>query len=151
MFPFLLVQLLSPVLFFCNPVDHSPPVSSVCGISQARILEWIAISFSSRPSWPQDQTCIYCIAGGFFTTESPGLSTRTVSQFSESPSNGDLTARLRDYPHTRFIILVRVLPDQWAIQFQNLILKGLLSKTIKKKIFFLLLSSLYSLSMWTLI
>ena len=71
MLPFPLSQLLSHVLLFCNPIDHSPPGSSVCGISQARILEWIAISFSSGSSWPQDQTCIYCIAGGFFTTKSP--------------------------------------------------------------------------------
>ena len=33
-------------LTLCNPVDCSLPVSSVCGISQARILEWVAISFS---------------------------------------------------------------------------------------------------------
>ena len=30
----------------CNPVDGSPPVSSVPGVSQARILEWVAIPFS---------------------------------------------------------------------------------------------------------
>ena len=40
---------LYPTLF--NPIDCSPPGSSVYGISQARILEWIAI-FSSRGSWP---------------------------------------------------------------------------------------------------
>ena len=33
-------------LTLCDPMDHSPPGSSVCGNSQARILEWIAISFS---------------------------------------------------------------------------------------------------------
>ena len=32
--------------FFCNPMDCSPPGSSVYGIFQARILEWVAISFS---------------------------------------------------------------------------------------------------------
>ena len=39
---------------------------------QARILEWVAISYSREPSWPGDQTCISCVsalAGGFFTTE----------------------------------------------------------------------------------
>ena len=35
----------------CNPVDCSPPGSSVYGISQARILEWIAISFSRASAW----------------------------------------------------------------------------------------------------
>ena len=34
----------------CNPMDCSPPGSSVCGISQARILEWVAIPFSSGSS-----------------------------------------------------------------------------------------------------
>ena len=38
----------------CNPVDWSPPGFSVPGISQARILEWVAISFSRGSSWPRD-------------------------------------------------------------------------------------------------
>ena len=38
--------------------DHSPPGSSVHGISQARILEWFAIPFSRESSQPRDQTCI---------------------------------------------------------------------------------------------
>ena len=45
----------------CNPVDCSPPGSSVHGISQARILEWTAISSSRRNSWPKDRTCVSCI------------------------------------------------------------------------------------------
>ena len=48
-------------------MDCSPPGSSVHGISQARILEWVAISFSRGSSWPRDQTHVFCIAGGFFT------------------------------------------------------------------------------------
>ena len=54
----------------CNPVDCSPPGSSVHGILQARILEGVAISFSRRSSHPMGQTCIShisCIAGRFFT------------------------------------------------------------------------------------
>ena len=43
------------------PLDYSPPGSSVHGISQPRILEWIAISFSMGSSWPRDGTCISCI------------------------------------------------------------------------------------------
>ena len=50
----------------------SPPVSSVHGISQARILEWIAVSFSRESSWPRDQTHVFCTLKGFFTTEPPG-------------------------------------------------------------------------------
>ena len=41
-----------------DPVDCSPPGSSVHGISQARILEWVASSFSRRSSWPRDWTHI---------------------------------------------------------------------------------------------
>ena len=40
------VQLLSPVQLFCNPMDYRPAGFSVHGISQARILEWVVISFS---------------------------------------------------------------------------------------------------------
>ena len=39
---------------------------------QARILEWVAISFSSGSSQLRDQTCVFCITGGLFTTEPPG-------------------------------------------------------------------------------
>ena len=42
----------------CNPVAYSPPGSSVHGILQARILEWIAMPFSWGSSWPRDQTQI---------------------------------------------------------------------------------------------
>ena len=57
-------------LAFCDPMDSSPPGSSVHGISQARILEWVAISYSRGPSRPRDRTCISpALAGGFFTTE----------------------------------------------------------------------------------
>ena len=51
-------QLLSCVQLFCDPMDSSSPGSSVCGISQARILEWIAISSLRRSSQPRDWTCI---------------------------------------------------------------------------------------------
>ena len=44
-----------------------PPGSSVHGILQARILEWVTIPFSKGSSQPRDQTLISCIAGRFFT------------------------------------------------------------------------------------
>ena len=43
-------------LTLCDPKDCSPPGSSVHGILQARILEWVAIAFSKGSSWPRDQT-----------------------------------------------------------------------------------------------
>ena len=42
----------------CDPMDCSLPGSSVHGISQARMLEWVAISSSKGSSWPRDQTHI---------------------------------------------------------------------------------------------
>ena len=55
-------------LTLSDPMDCSLPGYSVHGISQARILEWVSISFSRGSSQPRDQTCISCLAGGFFTT-----------------------------------------------------------------------------------
>ena len=58
--------LFSPIQLICDPMDWGPPESSVHGISQARMLVWVAISFSRGSSWPRDQTCISCTAGGLF-------------------------------------------------------------------------------------
>ena len=51
----LLVAQSCPTL--CEPMDCSPPGSSVHGIVQARILEWVAVSFSRGSSQPRDGTC----------------------------------------------------------------------------------------------
>ena len=45
----------------CDPMDCSLPGFSVHGIFQARILEWVAISFSRRSSWPRDWTSVSCV------------------------------------------------------------------------------------------
>ena len=51
------------VLLFCDSMDCSLPGFPVRGISQARILEWTAISFSRKDlSRPRNQTCISCIS-----------------------------------------------------------------------------------------
>ena len=54
-------------LTLCNPMDCRPPGSSIHGIFQARILEWVSISFSRGSSWPRDRTWVSCIAGRLFT------------------------------------------------------------------------------------
>ena len=64
-------QLLSRVRL-CNPMDNSLPGSSVHGISQARILEWLAVSFSRETSRLRNWTRVTCLAGRFFITEPPG-------------------------------------------------------------------------------
>ena len=57
----LLRPSVSHVQLFCNPMDCSLSGSSVHRISQARILEWVVISFSRGSSQPRDQTHISCI------------------------------------------------------------------------------------------
>ena len=48
-------------------MDYIPPGSSVHGILQSEIVEWVATLFSRESSWPRDQTQVYCIAGRFLT------------------------------------------------------------------------------------
>ena len=50
----------------CNPMDCSPPGSSVHGIFQARMLEWVAISFSRGSFPPRDRTWVSHIPGRCF-------------------------------------------------------------------------------------
>ena len=51
----------------CNPMDCSLPGSSVHGIFQAIVLEWIAISFSRGSAQPRNQTWVSCIVDRCFT------------------------------------------------------------------------------------
>ena len=60
----LVIQLCPP---FCDLMDYSLPGSSVHGILQTRILEWVAIPFSRGSSWPRDWTQLSCVAGRLFT------------------------------------------------------------------------------------
>ena len=59
------VALSCPTL--CDPMDYSPPGSSVHGIFQARTLEWIAVSFSRGSSSPRNGTQVSCTADRLFT------------------------------------------------------------------------------------
>ena len=71
--PFMLLSLEVKVLvtqscpILCNPMGCSLPCSSVHGILQARILEWVAIPFSRGFSWPGDWTQVSHIADRFLT------------------------------------------------------------------------------------
>ena len=57
-------------LTLSDSMDCSPPGSSVRGILQVRILEWVAIPLSRRSSWPRDHTQVSHIAGRFFIVPS---------------------------------------------------------------------------------
>ena len=64
----LLFSSLIHVQLFCYPMNCSPPGFSVHGISQGKLLEWLTISLSRGSSQPRDPE----LAGGFFTTKTPG-------------------------------------------------------------------------------
>ena len=72
----------------CDPVDCSLSDSPVQGVSQARILDWVAISFSRGSSQPWDQTRASCI-GRFFTTELLGKPVTCISKTSDFWSGSD--------------------------------------------------------------
>ena len=57
------VKVAQSCLTLCNPMDYT-----VHGILQARILEWVAFSFSRGSSQPRDRTQVSCIASWFFTS-----------------------------------------------------------------------------------
>ena len=59
-------EVAQSCLTLCNPMAYSPPGSSIHGILQARILEWVAISFSRGSSQPRDWTHVSCIVGRRF-------------------------------------------------------------------------------------
>ena len=71
------IAQLCPTL--CDPMDCSPPDSSVHGILQARILEWVAISFSRGLPQPGIEPTSPALASGFFTSERPGKPICTCS------------------------------------------------------------------------
>ena len=79
-------------LALCDPMDYNPSGSSVHGILPARILEWVATSFSRGSSQPRDWTQVSYLAGGFFTAEPPGKSDTTQGRKllgAESRSKGN--------------------------------------------------------------
>ena len=74
-------EVVQSCLTLCNPVDCSLPGSSVHGIFQARILEWVAISFSRGSSWPRDWTWVSHTVGRLFTI----WATREDPEFAKTP------------------------------------------------------------------
>ena len=64
------VAQLCPTL--CDPMDYSPPGSSIHGILQARILEWVAISFSRGSSWPRIEPRSPALQADALTSEPSG-------------------------------------------------------------------------------
>jgi len=65
-------EVAQSYLTLCNPVDCSPPSSSVRGILQAKILEWVAISFSRGSSNPRIELRSPALQADALTSEPPG-------------------------------------------------------------------------------
>ena len=60
-------EVVQSCLTLCDPMDCSLSGSSIHGIFQARVLEWVVISFSKGSSWPWDWTQVSCTVGRCFT------------------------------------------------------------------------------------
>ena len=61
-------EVTQSCLTFCDPMNYSLPGSSLHGIFQARVLEWVVISSSRRSSWPRDRTWVSSIVGRYFAS-----------------------------------------------------------------------------------
>ena len=90
----------------CNSMDCSLPGSSVHGILEAKILEWVVIPFSRRSSWPRDRTLVSHIADRLLLSEPPGKPSLTLGyvlirsdQISRSVVSD--TLRLHESQHAR--------------------------------------------------
>ena len=81
----------------CDSLDGSPPVSPVPGILQARILEWIAISFSRGSSWPRDWTWVSCICIAEW------IQNRTLKHGYKTEQNGYTVWAIREALSLRFL------------------------------------------------
>ena len=113
-------------------IDCSPPGSSVHGLLQARILEWVAIPFSRGSSWPKDQTQVSCIAGGFFTVWATLTFYRMVNSeqlYANEKNNGK--------KKVSFIFKKRTVNSNKACSirglFKSRVLNSLLISNFKKK------------------
>ena len=96
-------------------MDNNLPGSSVHGISKARILEWVAISFTRESSQPRDWTQVSCTAGRFFTIWATAKSTKSLQS---CPTLCDPVDGSPPGSCVRGILQARVL--EWvAIAFSN--------------------------------
>ena len=99
-------QPLQSPLTLCDPLECSLPGSSVHGIFQARMLEWVVTYFSRGSSPPRDRartSSIFCTAGRFFTAEPLGSPLKSNPiQFKLTQSTAGLEqGSPQERPHAR--------------------------------------------------
>ena len=88
----------------CDPMDCSLPGSSIHGIFQARVLDWIAISFSRRSSWLRDWTRVSHSVGRHFTiwaTREAAASHRTTRWVEQLSSRRSRNENLHPKPQSQ--------------------------------------------------
>ena len=123
-------------VWLCNPMDCSLIGSSVHGILQARILEWVAILFSRGSSWLRDWARISCIAGRFFavwaTREAQYMYTYSwfTSLYIETNTtllyyililkNSLVNGRLNNKENRRILLVLTVKIGQWLESHRSL-------------------------------
>ena len=122
--------ILSPFsrVWLCNPLDCSPPDSSVHGISQARILEWVAISFSRGSSWPRDWTHVSwkpsALKGDSLPLSHQGsiyiyIYTHTHTHtYIYTHTERDIYMRVHIYSEVKSLIHVRPFATPWIVAHQ---------------------------------
>ena len=96
-------------LTLCSLMDYSPPVFSVHGSLQTRILVWVAMPSSRGYSWRRDQAQVSCIAGGLYHLSHKG-SPRTLEWVTHLFSRG--TSQPRN--QTRVSCIAGVFFTNWA-------------------------------------
>ena len=136
-------KLLQSCLTLCNPIDSSPPGSSVPGILQARTLEWVAISFSNAWKWKVKVKSLNCVrllatpwTAAYQAPLSMGFSRPRVLEWGAiafishnlgsehtlpCPCLLSETCSLKSFLHTPFRCMVPDLPNSvWQVQCAGL-------------------------------
>ena len=102
----MLVTQLCPGL--CDSMDCSPPGSSVHGILQVRILEWVAIPSSRGSSHSKDQNPVSCTAGRFFTVWAP-REVHVISLLEENKNQW----QTMDFSTDKIVITIVLVNQNW--------------------------------------
>ena len=109
---------------FFDPIDCNLPGTSVHGIFQARVLEWIAISFSRGSSQSRDWTQVSCIAGRHFTVWAIREAHTCIASLTINipHQNGTFVtfaeSTLRHHNHLKFIVNITI--HSWCFPFYSL-------------------------------